>query len=377
MGQYRPSFNDLTSLDKKKVDVEQLERVFRIVFDRLYETPTSIEQAILEAEKKLPSLIRENAEVIQRSLQADGNAPLNLTSLPGIPAQVSQIIQDTHANRIALYPAANYPNTVFWETDRLVLYVSEAGTWKYVSGVNVNTFSNRPADLGTGDVGFQFYASDFTVGWRWSGTAFEYRYGIYERTQAQLAALAALLAASDVGFLVDVTDYEHILKWTGTAWSFQAGDGSGHVVMGKPDGSAPNGGVWGLCDGTAYTVLNGVGTTSNLTTQNLTGEVFLKGATAVAGQQAAVRATWEVAAITDNASAGTPAGSIGNNDSSVAVQSGAGTTVAADPHSHSFTGSAMGNHQHALSDANAQLKVPSEANGGLPLRISTVWYIRR
>lgn len=213
------------------------------------------------------------------------------------------------------------------------------------------------------------------------------------------AAIPTDLTSYDLNALWDVTDYYHILKWSGSAFAFQDGEGSGHIVMGNPTVGAPNGGLWGACDGTAYTVLNGNGTTTSITTPNLTGDVFIKGAAGFAAQQAAVRATWEATANTDNESAHTHgAGSLGADAASTGISvaahstaadtdvTGAGTRVTTathsvtDPtHSHSVSGTtAAGSaHQHALSDATAQLKVPSEANGGLPLRISCVFYMRR
>ena len=252
--------------------------------------------------------------------------------------------------------------------------------------VRFDTFANR--GVAGAYNGQLFSATDQSyVTWLSTGAGWIYAFGIHTRAQADLAALAALLGANDAGYLVRVSTYLHVLKWTGSAWDFQDGEASGYCVMGEPDGSAPAGGLWGLCDGTAYNCLQGDGTLSSKTTQNLTGEVFLKGSTATASQQAAVRATWETTAKTDNESAHThavdpPSTASGNNSASVEVFAGLGTTVAADPHTHttdiaSFTSGAGSAHQHVLSDATAQLKVFSEANGGLPLRISTVWYIRR
>ena len=619
MGQYRPSFNDLVAEDHNRVDVAQLERVFREVFDRLYETPISIEQAILEERKKFAALLKANAEVIQQSLQANGDAPLNLTSLPGIPAQASQILQDTHANRIALYPAPNFINSAFYETDRKLLYASVAsgGTyvWQYVAGVSVDTHANRWADLTTTDVGVFYVENDRNnIVYYWTGTAWTYFSGIWSRTKAQViaglsltsvdsgllilqsdelmlyqwsgtaltilatfpfsdthngryatgtvdtvgtavswvsgavfntnwagrhmtitgvlytiasvasttaltlsstagnqlgvtyyagyfsvdlvpgvqffetdrqflyqtvtasgtvtpngttidwtsgdtfsptwvgatitiagtnytvatyvssiqltvtatagtpgavafsvrsgkwlwvagqgasaqASLPTDLLTTDAGALWAVTDYMHLLQWSGTAWTFSESDaGSRYIVMGTSTGS-PTNGLWGACDGTAYACLNGDGTTSSITTPNLTGEVFLKGASAFAAQQAAVRAKWEATAVTDNESAHTHGiGSIAAAAAATGVTvdahttstelvagaatvlTGPGTHTTNDPtHTHTMSGtSAAGSaHQHVLSDANAQLKVPSEVNGGLPLRISTVWYMRR
>lgn len=600
MGRFTPTQNDLK-------DLPSLERTMRVIFDELYRTPQSISEAIKGLEKRLPQLIGENLDVVQQGLQADGSAPLNLTALPGIPAQVSQILQDTHANRIALYAAANYPNSAFYETDRDLLYVStpSGGTnvWQYVAGVSFGTNAARWADLTTTDDGVYYAESDRNnIVYRWSGTAWAYFSGMWSRTKAQILAGLSLttvdtgllvlqtdelalfqwsgtaytllatfpfsdthngryatgtvdtnatavswvsgavfntswagrhmtingvlytiasvssttaltltatagvqagvtyyagyfsvdlvpgvqffetdrqflyqtatssgtvtpngttidwtsgdtfsptwvgatitiagtnytvatyvssiqltvtatagtpgavaysvksgkwlwvsgqgastqanlptdLITTDAGALWAVTDYMHLLQWSGTAWGWSESDaGSRYVVMGTPTG-APNQGLWGACDGTAYAVLNGDGTTSSITTPNLTGEVYIKGSTAFAAQQAAARATWEATAVTNNESAHThsvdpPSTASGNNSASVEVFAGLGTTVAADPHTHttdiaSFTSGAGSAHNHVLSDASAQLKVFSEANGGVPLRISTAWYMRR
>lgn len=217
--------------------------------------------------------------------------------------------------------------------------------------------------------------------WLWVG-------GSFSRTQTQLSALTATLGVNDTGFIVPVTDYHHTLVWNGTALAFAEGDGSGHVVMGKPDGTAPNGGLWGLCDGTAYTVLKGDGTTSSVTTQNLTGNVFIKGAATTAAQRAADSPTWQAGAKTDQAVTGI---TVNNNttgysvtDNTTAVQSGAGTTVVQststnDPgHNHGITEPNAGaGHDHNLSNTNAVINPPSETNHGLPLSIQCVFYMRR
>lgn len=630
MGRFTPTQNDLK-------DLPRLERTMRIVFDELYRTPQSISEAIAGLEKRLPTLIGNNLSVVQQGLQADGTAPLNLTALPGIPAQVSQILQDTHANRLTLYPASNYPNSAFYETDRDLVYVStpSGGTnvWQYVTGISFGTNAARWADLTTTDDGVYYVESDRNnLLYRWSGTAWAYIYGIWSRTKAQklaglglgtadagllilqtdelalfqwsgtaytllatfpfsdthngryatgtvdtagtavswvsgavfntswagrhmtingvlytiasVASTTALtlsstagvqagvtyyggyfsvdlvpgvqffetdrqylyqtatssgtvtpngttidwtsgdtfsptwvgatividgtdytvatyvssiqltvtstagtpgavafsvksgkwlwvsgqgastqanlptdLLTTDAGALWAVTDYMHLLQWTGAAWDWSESDaGSRYIVMGTPTG-APNQGLWGACDGTAYAVLNANGTTSNITTPNLTGEVYIKGSTAFAAQQAAARATWEASAVTNTESAHThgigtyaaAAASTGvtvdSNTTGISIAdhstaadtavTGAGTRVTTanhvitdgghnhavtDPqHTHTLSGTsgAGSAHQHVLNDANAQLKVFSEANGGVPLRISTVWYMRR
>jgi hypothetical protein len=172
-----------------------------------------------------------------------------------------------------------------------------------------------------------------------------------------IAHIPTYLDAGDDGTTFYATDYGHAYRWSGTAlaWSFLEGDcGSGFVTMGKPDGTAPNGGLWGLCDGSTYAVAQANGTTANVTTMNLTGDVVIKGGYSTGAQQAATTPTWQAGAKTD---VDTGAGQ--------AVQSGSGATVAAHT------------HQHNLSNANATLNAPGEANGGMPLRIGNNWYIRR
>jgi hypothetical protein len=258
-----------------------------------------------------------------------------------------EVFQDTHANR-ANYPAAAYSEGwLYCETDRDVVYVlrliSNVRTWIYLEGIHQDDLASIPTDLGT----------------------------------------------TDVGFLYSVSDYGHILRWGGSAWTFGPGDpGSGYVVIGKPDGSAPNGGLWGLCNGSAYAVLNANGTTSSVTTQDLNDDTFLLGGASFdASPRAAVRGKWESAAKTDAESAHThsvnpPSTNSGAPSATTAVQSGSGTTVATDAHIHAtdiaaVTSAAGSAHQHVLSDATAQLKVPSEANGGVPKRSGVALYIRR
>lgn len=86
-----------------------------------------------------------------------------------------EIIQDTHNNRLILFPAASSPvGSLYFETDRKVVYVnrevSSAPAWVYVTGVMSGLVAARPADLGTNDAGFLFTSTD-SLDYRWSGTA--------------------------------------------------------------------------------------------------------------------------------------------------------------------------------------------------------------
>jgi hypothetical protein len=223
----------------------------------------------------------------------------------------------------------------YYETDTDLTYEAKDGTWHYLSGVWIDTYGNRPAAtaLGIADDGLLYKAT--VLGYTWKliysggGNIWEYVSGVLEDKLADIPDLSG----EEVGPLFWATDYKHLYRWSGTAWEFAPGDsGSAFVVVGQPDGAAPNGGLWAVCDGNAVDVAQSDGTVDNITTQNLQGDVFITGAAATASQQAA------------------------------AAPTGSATK---------FTVDAGGTN--ALTAVNA----PSEADGGLPLRIAVVFYIRR
>ena len=189
---------------------ERLERLFR-------QLNLVIQQVSKPADFQpdLNALSMALAPLISKQLEAPGIAPLNLQSLLPDTGQ-GLAIEDTHANRLTNYLPANYDvGTLFWETDRTVLYVitQSAGTnaWTYAGGNYRATFANRPTDLGTNDAGFQFF----------------------------------------------VSVYIHLCIWSGSGWGIADG-GGGYIVdaVALPAGVAG----WQLCDGTAttYLTLSGV-----------------------------------------------------------------------------------------------------------------------
>ena len=147
---------------------ERLERLFRRLNQTLAEPPAQ------PALPDLKTLAASLAPLISEQLEAPGIAPLNLQSL--LPATgLGTVLEDTHANRLALYPAANSPvGTLFWETDRSVFYIIEenAGvlSWEYSAGMYSASFANRPTDLGTSDAGFLYFPSVYIHICRWSGS---------------------------------------------------------------------------------------------------------------------------------------------------------------------------------------------------------------
>lgn len=137
------------------------------------------------------------------------------------------MLQDSHANRLANFPAVDYPvGTLFWETDRKVLYQrgldgSAGEAWVHTLGVMEGTViasDQRPGDLGTDseDLTFLFYATDLTLTYQWDGSGdwtYYSGHGIIEQTITE----DTLIADPNAGAPPDVipakapVDY-HILQ---------------------------------------------------------------------------------------------------------------------------------------------------------------------
>jgi hypothetical protein len=137
-------------------------------------------------------------------------------------------------------------------------------------------------------------------------------------------------------------------------------------------GSAPRGGVWGLCDGTAYDVATAAGGTVSVTTPVLSTGAFLRGGAYTGSINGASRATWEIGAKTDlggiHQHGYTPSCTLSG------IADGEVNTAACG---FELETTSDGGHVHTLDGGDALLKVPSDANGGLPANIALSWYIRR
>lgn len=103
---------------------------------------------------------------------------------------------DTHSNRIANFPPANYPiGTLFIESDRLALYrlAQAAGVKNWTLVVNTPfacTLGAKPAFTGTHDAGFQIWATDYNRPYVWSGTVWSDGPSAPSRYQVGLFAVA-------------------------------------------------------------------------------------------------------------------------------------------------------------------------------------------
>jgi hypothetical protein len=154
------------------------------------------------------------------------------------------------------------------------------------------------------------------------------------------------LGVGDAGFIYNITDYGHRVRWTGSVWEWAPGDpGNDYFAFFR---AAPTANGWQVCDGStvARLVIGGATlTTSNVTLPNLSGSAaYLKTAAAYTGSI--------VAASGSTASAGSHdhGFSTGNNDASVLshVPGVYTQTSAADPHGHSGTTDAVGDHAHGV-----------------------------
>lgn len=174
---------------------------------------------------------------------------------------------------------------------------------------------------------------------------------IVDSSQANLPVIEPTLTA---GQIVYISDYNHVLRWDGAAFHWGLGDdGSGYIEAFLVD---PTGVGWHLCNGATVSYLKEDGTLGVVTLPDYSTPAYLKFATVqsvINGASGATGAT----------SGGTPAGTVavGNDDTSVVVQAGVGTTVAADPHQHpaTFTGVPLATHTHTpgtLELRNTQLK---------------------
>lgn len=236
-----------------------------------------------------------------------------------------KVLQDTHANRLANFPATSYsPGDFFIETDRTVVYVclfdSVHGTnqnqWWYRAGKMRAAMATHPTDLTFFDDGFEFWT----------------------------------------------TDYMHIHVWSGTGAIFEYGDSDLPGRWMPFSGPSPSGPAWYPCDGSTVTVSKGDCTTGTIVTPNINNAdihgnypFLMGGGVGLLGPAAD---TFVTGARTDVDSQ-TPQN----------VQSGTGATVPAEPHSHPLSSAAGLNQPGETSGAGG---TPS----GLGSRYGATFFMR-
>ncbi len=321
-------------------------------------------------------------------------------------ANANQVIQDTHAHRIANFPAPNSPlGTLFWETDRNVLYLNEnissTNTWVYILGTYRGTHASRPtvADVGgNAGIGFLYYETDRTTTYRSGGAAWliepELSYPM-SGTINSPDQKPNDLGGGDIEFLFYSTDFDRLYRWTGAAWADAAGQPQRDVV--HMCRTAPAGAGWHLCDGTAaINISTATGGVSAITVPAMNAATFPRGNAAYSGPTATVAHAPTTSAHhhsipdqnTSDVSAGTPAGTNSNPDTGNDTDAGfkaaadaAGTLVALNPHLHHttapvFTGSALATHHHDVPSQNTADTTVTVNTDGLPQLMDFLFYIR-
>lgn len=223
-------------------------------------------------------------------------------------------------------------------------------SWFYELGTMHAGTSSKPTDLNPySDAGFEFHDTTVLVQY----------YGVHETafsaTQLYFAWMSGIESmtysafsgrtfyASDAGYQVNVTDYAHEIIWTGSQWNFAPGDASKYIVP-SVDTNPPSGGVWGLCDGSAYNVFEvtaGVVSIVSITTPVLTGDTFIRGGTYTGTVSATSAPTFSTAGFTFTGTPATLTGTVG-----VATFTGTPATLTGSVAAPLFTGIALGIHTH-------------------------------
>lgn len=264
------------------------------------------------------------------------------------------VLIGTTAEMATTDPAGLSEGTLFWQTDRTVMYMVR--------------------DTGSGNV--------------WT-----YILGTY---RALLSSLPTL-GTSDTNFLFSATDYAHTLHWNGTSWIWasEVGEmGSGYYQMfeAAPNTLGPN--AWQLCDGSTVDRLNADGTVTSVTVPDLSTAAYLKGGVASAAVAAASGATAATTATNNAASTGVTTNNESSHTHAITNPTGgpsstvnvvadpAGVAVADDVHAHTVTSPTQNGsaHNHGVSDPthNHTQNSHTHAGGNLELRNKQVrMYYRR
>lgn len=239
------------------------------------------------------------------------------------PIGTGAIYVDTHANRLANFPAANYiVGTVFWESDRTAMYyvavVAGVNAWvlMFTRPQIVVSIAALPADLGTNDAGYLATVVNDTIGQfseRWTGTQWNFHRGWYRATEANRPAIAdcdaeflfvsldygeqvwrnstsawelwpgfggpmrdtlspdhkPTLGTDDAGFRFYSTDFYREFTWDGSAWDYSSGELKQQSIIPTFLNNSDSG--WLLCNGSVQNVSDNNGNVNAVTLPNLSG----------------------------------------------------------------------------------------------------------
>ncbi len=93
----------------------------------------------------------------------------------------------------------------------------------------------------------------------------------YNGVQIDVLANLPTLGILDVNYTFQASDYKQVWVWNGSAWNFAPGSSSGYFIVVAAVGFLPNG-LWGLCDGSTYTVSQNDATTTPVITPIFAGQ---------------------------------------------------------------------------------------------------------
>lgn len=230
-----------------------------------------------------------------------------------------------------LYPANTLPpGSAFLETDHHVIYRNgdssgtcnlnhSTVTWVsgplfspywgglpiFINGVTyVVSFSTQTSLTLTTDSGL------VTAGLTWTvlNSSWWYETGIEAMSFATWAARAWTVL--DDGYRADIYDYGHQIGLNGVSglWAFASADSGSKYIVASANGSAPQGGPWGFCNGSSYNVFEiiaGVPQLVSVVTPNLTSDTFIRGGAFTGSADASTSPTFNPAGLTFT---GTPLG---------------------------------------------------------------------
>lgn len=221
-----------------------------------------------------------------------------------------------------------------------------------------------------------FIANDLqNVMWISDGTAWHYLQGIFRGTLSP-DLKPAVLGASDTGFPFFATDFNRSYTWSGSAWDDSPDSPSRAQLVHFDNPPIPAAG-WQLCNGSSVNRSTNTGGVTGVTIPDLIGagagpQRFLRGAggSGATGGNATGHThpvnppnTTSTGPSTNTSGSASP-GTSGNDDSEE-VESGSGTTVAADNHHHAVDSHThdLGDHTHDVDVADFTSGTPSGSGG--------------
>lgn len=210
--------------------------------------------------KQVPQFV--DPTFIRQQLQANGSAALNVTNLIGKLASP----QTAGAPEVASLPPFNSPlaqdGTLVRFNGLLYFYdgSTDPGSWKPVSSVGavlLGTHAQRISALYTPPTiyvdGTVFYETDRDLLYIVRGGVWVYLWGIYRLAYGSIAALA--LTSADTNLRIFVNDYDHTILWTGAVWGWAEWDRQGGQIEAFAVDPNNSSGGYQLCDGSSTTQL--------------------------------------------------------------------------------------------------------------------------